>query len=121
LNSINGFFRYLVYLSGIVNWRRLFQKPGFACSNAAIGTMVRTNSAHGFTRWEESDIATWKEKSVSLDGLMDDEDRAPLEPADTRPMHGSCAAARAGRAHRRGSGEHPAEYREAVCCVFRKD
>jgi len=62
-----------------------------------------------------------KKKSGQPGWLMDDEDRAPLEPADTGPWHGIVQQHE--QAERIGAAlvSIPAEYREAVVLVFRKD
>lgn len=59
---------------------------------------------------------------VSLDGLMDDEDHVPLEPADPRPLAWEVMAQHE-QAERIGSalGGMPAEYRETVVLRFQED
>lgn len=58
---------------------------------------------------------------VSLDGLMDDEDHVPLEPADPRPLAWEVMAQHE-QAERIGSalGGMPAEYRETVVLRFQE-
>jgi RNA polymerase sigma-70 factor, ECF subfamily len=80
--------RYLVHLSGNRELAEdLFQETW-------IRVMERGHQYDGrreFTTWlyavaRNLTIDYLRRKSpVSLDGLMDDEERAPLEPADTRP------------------------------------
>src|ERR1700682_4768975 len=62
-----------------------------------------------------------KKNPVSLDGLMDDEDRAPLEPADTRPMAWEIVQQHE-QAERIGAAllSIPAEYRETVVLRFQE-
>jgi RNA polymerase sigma-70 factor (ECF subfamily) len=58
---------------------------------------------------------------VSLDGLMNDEDHVPLEPADPRPLAWEVMAQHE-QAERIGSalGGMPAEYRETVVLRFQE-
>jgi RNA polymerase sigma-70 factor (ECF subfamily) len=58
---------------------------------------------------------------VSLDGLMDDEEHVPLEPADPRPLAWEVMAQHE-QAERIGSalGGMPAEYRETVVLRFQE-
>jgi RNA polymerase sigma-70 factor, ECF subfamily len=58
---------------------------------------------------------------VSLDGLMDDEDHVPLEPADPRPLAWEVMAQHE-QAERIGSALSgmPAEYRETVVLRFQE-
>jgi RNA polymerase sigma-70 factor, ECF subfamily len=62
-----------------------------------------------------------KKAPVSLDGLMDDEEHVPLEPADPRPLAWEVMAQRE-QAERIGSalGGMPAEYRETVVLRFQE-
>src|SRR5260370_41848309 len=88
-NISTGFFVIWSTYQEIVNWPRTsFRKPGFACWNAAISTTAK----HEFSTWlyavaRNLTIDHLRKKSpLSLDGLMEDEEHAPLEPADTRTM-----------------------------------
>jgi RNA polymerase sigma-70 factor, ECF subfamily len=62
-----------------------------------------------------------KKAPVSLDGLMDDEEHVPLEPADPRPLAWEVMAQHE-QAERIGSalGGMPAEYRETVVLRFQE-
>lgn len=62
-----------------------------------------------------------KKTPVSLDGLMDDEEHVPLEPADPRPLAWEVMAQHE-QAERIGSalGGMPAEYRETVVLRFQE-
>ena len=81
--------RYLVYLSGNRDLAEdLFQETW-------IRVLERGHQYDG-----KHDFSTWlyavarnltidylrKKNAISLDGLMEDEEHAPVEPADTRPM-----------------------------------
>jgi RNA polymerase sigma-70 factor (ECF subfamily) len=63
-----------------------------------------------------------KKHPVSLDGLMDDEEREPLEPADTRPLAWEVLQQHE-QAERIGAalGRIPAEYRETVMLRFQEE
>jgi len=62
-----------------------------------------------------------KKAPVSLDGLMEDEDRAPVEPADTQPSAWEIVAQHE-QAERIGVAlvSLPAEYRETVVLRFQE-
>jgi RNA polymerase sigma-70 factor (ECF subfamily) len=62
-----------------------------------------------------------KKSPVSLDGLMEDEEHAPLEPADTRPLAWEVVA-RQEQAERITAAliGIPAEYRETVVLRFQE-
>ena|ERR1700722_7274928 len=114
--------RYLVYLSGNRELAEdLFQETW-------IRVLERGHQYDG-----QREFSTWlyavarnltidylrKKRPLSLDGLMEDEDRAPLEPADTRPMAWEVVeqheqAERIGRA----LVAIPAQYREVIVLRF---
>jgi len=116
--------RYLVYLSGNRELAEdLFQETW-------IRVLERGHQYDG-----KHDFSTWlyavarnltldylrKKSPVSLDGLMEDEDHAPLEPADTRP-----AAWEVVQQHEQAERINaalvgiPAEYRETVVLRFQE-
>lgn len=81
--------RYLVYLSGNRELAEdLFQETWIR----VLERGHQYDGKHEFSTWlyavaRNLTIDYLRKKSpVSLDGLMEDEERAPLEPADTRPM-----------------------------------
>ena len=81
--------RYLVYLSGNRELAEdLFQETWIR----VLERGHQYDGKHEFSTWlyavaRNLTIDYLRKKSpVSLDGLMEDEDHAPLEPADTRPM-----------------------------------
>ncbi len=114
--------RYLVYLSGNRELAEdLFQETW-------IRVMERGHQYDG-----QREFSTWlyavarnltidylrKKSPVSLDGLMEHEDHAPLEPADTRPTAWELVAQheQAGQINAALAGI-PAEYREAIVLRF---
>src|SRR6267142_6573779 len=116
--------RYLVYLSGNrelaedlfqETWIRVLERGG------------QYDGKHEFSTWLYAVARNLtidylrKKNPVSLDGLMDDEDRAPLEPADTRPMAWEVVQQHE-QAERIGAAlvSIPAEYREAVVLRFQE-
>jgi RNA polymerase sigma-70 factor, ECF subfamily len=81
--------RYLIYLSGNRELAEdLFQETWIR----VLERGHQYDGRHEFSTWlyavaRNLTIDYLRKKSpVSLDGLMEDEERAPLEPADTRPM-----------------------------------
>jgi RNA polymerase sigma-70 factor (ECF subfamily) len=80
---------------------------------------------HEFSTWlyavaRNLTIDYWRKKSpVSLDGLTEDEERAPLEPADSRPLAWELIAQheQAERISVALAGI-PAEYREVIVLRF---
>ncbi len=81
--------RYLVYLAGNRELAEdLFQETWIR----VLERGHQYDGKHEFSTWlyavaRNLTIDYLRKKSpVSLDGLMEDEDHAPLEPADTRPM-----------------------------------
>jgi len=117
--------RYLVYLSGNRELAEdLFQETWIR----VLERGHQYDGRHEFSTWlyavaRNLTIDYFRKKSpVSLDGLMEDEDRAPLEPADARPMawevvqqHEQAkliSAALVGI---------PAEYREAIVLRFQDE
>jgi RNA polymerase sigma-70 factor (ECF subfamily) len=116
--------RYLVYLSGNRELAEdLFQETW-------IRVLERGHQYDG-----QHDFSTWlyavarnltidylrKKNPVSLDGLMEDEEHAPLEPADTRPMAWELVAQHE-QAERISAAliSIPAEYRETVMLRFQE-
>jgi len=114
--------RYLVYLSGNRELAEdLFQETW-------IRVMERGHQYDG-----QREFSTWlyevarnltidylrKKSPVSLDGLMEDEDHAPLEPADTRPTAWELVAQHEQAEHINAAlAGIPAEYREAIVLRF---
>ena len=116
--------RYLVYLSGNRDLAEdLFQETWIR----VLERGHQYDGQHEFSTWLYAVARNLtidylrKKNPVSLDGLMDDEDRAPVEPADERPMAWELMA-------QREQSEHigaalvslPAEYREAVVLRFQE-
>jgi RNA polymerase sigma-70 factor, ECF subfamily len=116
--------RYLVYLSGNRELAEdLFQETW-------IRVLERGHQYDG-----QHDFSTWlyavarnltidylrKKNPVSLDGLMGDEEHAPLEPADPRPMAWEVVQ-RQEQAERIGAAllSIPVEYRETVVLRFQE-
>src|SRR5438132_7377906 len=116
--------RYLVYLSGNRELAEdLFQETW-------IRVLERGHQYDG-----EHEFSTWlyavarnltidylrKISPLSLDGLMEDEERAPLEPADTRPMAWEIVQQHE-QAERISAAlvSIPAEYRETVMLRFQE-
>jgi RNA polymerase sigma-70 factor (ECF subfamily) len=116
--------RYLVYLSGNRELAEdLFQETW-------IRVMERGhqyNGRHEFSTWlyavaRNLTIDYLRKKSpLSLDGLMEDEEHAPLEPADTRPMAWEVVQQHE-QAERISAAlvSIPAEYRETVVLRFQE-
>src|ERR1700730_5702714 len=82
-------FRYLVYLSGNRELAEdLFQETWIR----VLERGHQYDGTHEFSTWlyavaRNLTIDYLRKKCpVSLEGLMDDEEHAPFEPADTRPM-----------------------------------
>jgi RNA polymerase sigma-70 factor, ECF subfamily len=116
--------RYLVYLSGNRELAEdLFQETWIR----VLERGHQYDGAHEFSTWLYAVARNLtidylrKKNPVSLDGLMDDEDRAPLEPADTRPMAWEVVQQHE-QAERIGAAlvSIPAEYREAVVLRFQE-
>ncbi len=116
--------RYLVYLSGNrelaedlfqETWIRVLERGG------------QYDGKHEFSTWlfavaRNLTIDYLRKKNpVSLDGLMEDEDHAPLEPADTRPSAWELVAQHQ-QAERIGVAlvSIPLEYRETVVLRFQE-
>ncbi len=116
--------RYLVYLSGNrelaedlfqETWIRVLERGG------------QYDGKHEFSTWlfavaRNLTIDYLRKKApVSLDGLMEDEDRAPVEPADTQPSAWEIVAQHE-QAERIGVAlvSLPAEYRETVVLRFQE-
>ena len=81
--------RYLVYLSGNRELAEdLFQETWIR----VLERGHQYDGRHEFSTWLYAVARNLtidylrKKNPVSLDGLMEDEDHAPVEPADTRPM-----------------------------------
>jgi RNA polymerase sigma-70 factor (ECF subfamily) len=116
--------RYLVYLSGNRELAEdLFQETWIR----VLERGHQYDGAHEFSTWLYAVARNLtidylrKKNPVSLDGLMDDEDRAPLEPADTRLMAWEVVQQHE-QAERIGAAlvSIPAEYREAVVLRFQE-
>jgi RNA polymerase sigma-70 factor, ECF subfamily len=117
--------RYLVYLSGNRELAEdLFQETWIR----VLERGHQYDGKHEFSTWlyavaRNLTIDYLRRKSpVSLDGLMeDDEDHAPLEPADTRPLAWEVVAQHE-RAERISAAlvSIPAEYRETVVLRFQE-
>ena len=116
--------RYLVFLSGDRELAEdLFQETW-------IRVLERGHQYDG-----KREFSTWlyavarnltidylrKKNPLSLDGLMEDEDHAPLEPADTRPLAWEVVAQHE-QAERISAAlvSIPAEYRETVVLRFQE-
>ena len=114
--------RYLLYLCGNRDLAEdLFQETWIR----VLERGAQYDGKHEFSTWlyavaRHLTIDYLRRKNpVSLDGLMDDEDRAPLEPADTRPLAWEVVARRE-QAERIAAAlvGIPAEYRETVVLRF---
>ena len=116
--------RYLVYLAGNRELAEdLFQETWIR----VLERGHQYDGRHEFSTWlyavaRNLTIDYLRRKSpVSLDGLMDDEDHAPMEPADTRP-----AAWEVVEQHQQAERINtallsiPAEYRETVVLRFQE-
>jgi len=121
-------FRYLVYLSGNRELAEdLFQETWIR----VLERGHQYDGKHEFSTWlyavaRNLTIDYLRKKSpVSLDGMIDgmmeDERHAPLEPADTRPMAWEVVAQHE-QAERVSAAlvSIPAEYREAVVLRFQE-
>lgn len=116
--------RYLVYLSGNrelaedlfqETWIRVLERGDQYDGRHDFGTWlyaVARNLTIDYLR---------KKNPVSLDGLMEDKDHAPLEPADTRPLAWEVVAQHE-QAERVGAAlvSIPAEYRETIVLRFQE-
>lgn len=116
--------RYLVYLAGNRKLAEdLFQETWIR----VLERGHQYDGQHEFSTWLYAVARNLtidylrKKSSVSLDGLMEHEDRAPLEPADTRPMAWEVVAQheQAERIRAALIGV-PAEYREAIVLRFQE-
>jgi RNA polymerase sigma-70 factor, ECF subfamily len=116
--------RYLVYLSGNRELAEdLFQETWIR----VLERGHQYDGRHEFSTWLYAVARNLtidylrKKNPVSLHGLMDDEDRAPLEPADTRPMAWEIVQQHE-QAERIGAAllSIPAEYRETVVLRFQE-
>src|SRR5437660_11794652 len=116
--------RYLVYLSGNRELAEdLFQETWIR----VLERGHQYDGKHEFSTWlyavaRNLTIDYLRKKSpVSLDGMMEDEERSPLEPADTRPMAWDVV-----QQHEQSERVSaalvsiPAEYREAVVLRFQE-
>ncbi len=116
--------RYLIYLSGNRELAEdLFQETWIR----VLERGHQYDGRHEFSTWLYAVARNLtidylrKNHPVSLDGLMDDEDHVPLEPADTRPMAWEVVQQHE-RAERIGAAlvSIPAEYRETVVLRFQE-
>src|SRR6202165_4997002 len=116
--------RYLVYLSGNRELAEdLFQETWIR----VLERGHQYDGKHEFSTWlytvaRNLTIDYLRKKSpVSLDGLMEDEEHAPLEPADTRPTAGGVVQQHE-QAERISTAlvGIPAEYRETVVLRFQE-
>jgi len=116
--------RYLVYLAGNRELAEdLFQETWIR----VLERGHQYDGKHEFSTWlyavaRNLTIDYLRKKSpVSLNGLMEEEDHAPLEPADTRPM--AWEVVQQHEQSERVSAalvSIPAEYREAVVLRFQE-
>jgi RNA polymerase sigma-70 factor, ECF subfamily len=116
--------RYLMYLAGNRELAEdLFQETWIRILERGH----QYDGKHEFSTWlyavaRNLTIDYLRKKSpVSLDGLMEDEEHAPLEPADTRPLAWEVVA-RQEQAERITAAliGIPAEYRETVVLRFQE-
>jgi RNA polymerase sigma-70 factor (ECF subfamily) len=117
-------FRYLVYLSGNRELAEdLFQETWIR----VLERGHQYDGQHEFSTWLYAvarnltiDYLRTK-RPLSLDGLMEDEEHAPLEPADTRPMAWEVVQQHE-QAERISAAlvSIPAEYRETVVLRFQE-
>jgi RNA polymerase sigma-70 factor (ECF subfamily) len=116
--------RYLVYLSGNRELAEdLFQETWIR----VLERGHQYDGTHEFSTWlyavaRNLTIDYLRKKSpLSLDGLMEDEEHAPLEPADTRPMAWEVVQQHE-QAERINAAlvSIPAEYRETVVLRFQE-
>jgi RNA polymerase sigma-70 factor (ECF subfamily) len=114
--------RYLVYLSGNRELAEdLFQETWIR----VLERGHQYDGRHEFSTWLYAVARNLtidhlrKQNPISLDGLMDDEQHAPFEPADTRPSAWEVAA-RHQQAEQISAALAgiPAEYREAIVLRF---
>jgi len=116
--------RYLVYLSGNRELAEdLFQETWIR----VLERGHQYDGEHEFSTWlyavaRNLTIDHLRKKSpLSLDGLMEDEEHAPLEPADTRPMAWEVVQQHE-QSERISAAlvSIPAEYRETVVLRFQE-
>ena len=116
--------RYLVYLSGNRELAEdLFQETWIR----VLERGHQYDGTHEFSTWlyavaRNLTIDCLRKKSpLSLDGLMEDEEHAPFEPEDTRPMAWEVVQQHE-QAERISAAlvSIPAEYREAVMLRFQE-
>jgi RNA polymerase sigma-70 factor, ECF subfamily len=116
--------RYLIYLSGNRELAEdLFQETWIR----VLERGHQYDGRHEFSTWLYAVARNLtidylrKNHPVSLDGLMDEEDHVPLEPADTRPMAWEVVQQHE-QAERIGAAlvSIPAEYRETVVLRFQE-
>ncbi len=114
--------RYLVYLAGNRELAEdLFQETWIR----VLERSHQYDGKHEFSTWLYAVARNLtidylrKKRPVSLDGLMEDERHAPLEPADTRPMAWEVVQQHE-QAERVSAAlvSIPAEYRETVVLRF---
>jgi RNA polymerase sigma-70 factor, ECF subfamily len=114
--------RYLVYLSGNRELAEdLFQETWIR----VLERGHQYDGRHEFSTWLYAVARNLtidflrKKRPVSLDGLMEDEEHAPLEPADTRPTAWEVVQQHE-QAQRIGTAlvGIPTEYREAIVLRF---
>ena len=117
-------FRYLIHLSGNRELAEdLFQETWIR----VLERGHQYDGKHEFSTWlyavaRNLTIDYLRKKSpVSLDGLMESEEHAPLEPTDTRPMAWEVMQQHE-QAERIGAAlaRIPAEYRETVVLRFQE-
>jgi RNA polymerase sigma-70 factor (ECF subfamily) len=123
-HSQHRLLRYLVYLSGNRELAEdLFQETWIR----VLERGHQYDGEHEFSTWlyavaRNLTIDYMRKKSpLSLDGLMEDEEHAPLEPADTRPMAWEVVQQHE-QAERISAAlvSIPAEYRETVVLRFQE-
>jgi RNA polymerase sigma-70 factor (ECF subfamily) len=116
--------RYLIYLSGNRELAEdLFQETWIR----VLERGHQYDGRHEFSTWLYAVARNLtidylrKNNPVSLDGLMDDEEHVPFEPADTRPMAWEIVQQHE-QAERIGAAlvSIPAEYRETVMLRFQE-
>ena len=116
--------RYLVYLAGSRELAEdLFQETWIR----VLERGHQYDGRHEFSTWLYAIARNLtidymrKRNPISLDGLMENEDQAPFEPADTRPLAWEVITQQeqAGRISAALVGI-PAEYREAVVLRFQE-
>jgi RNA polymerase sigma-70 factor (ECF subfamily) len=116
--------RYLVHLSGNRELAEdLFQETWIR----VLERGHQYDDRHEFSTWlytvaRNLTLDYLRKKSpVSLDGLMEDEDHAPLEPADIRPMAWEVVQQHEQAEHiNRALANIPVEYRETVVLRFQE-